>query len=52
MATRRMGLKGDSSHMALVALNRKISLPLLTTTNVCRRPTAKIAPKVQTQIQK
>jgi hypothetical protein len=34
MATRRMGLNGDRSHMASVALNRKISLPLLITTNV------------------
>lgn len=35
IATRRIGLKGSSNHNAFVAANRKMSFPLLTTTNVC-----------------
>lgn len=35
MATLRIGLKGLRMNNALVALNRKISFPLLITTNVC-----------------
>lgn len=35
IATRRIGLKGSSNHNAGVAANRKMSFPLLTTTNVC-----------------
>lgn len=34
IATRRIGLNGSRIHMASVALNRKMSFPLLTTTNV------------------
>lgn len=34
MATRRIGLNGSRIHKASVALNRKMSFPLLTTTNV------------------
>lgn len=37
IATRRIGLKGSSNHNALLAENRKMSLPLLTTTNVCKK---------------
>lgn len=36
MATRRIGLNGSSSHIAFDAEKRKISFPLLTTTNVCK----------------
>lgn len=36
MAVRLSGLKGLSNHMALVAENLKMSLPLLTTVNICQ----------------
>lgn len=35
IATRRIGLKGSSAQRPSVALNLKISLPLLITTKVC-----------------
>lgn len=35
IATRRMGLKGSSAHRPSVALNLKMSFPLLITTKVC-----------------
>lgn len=34
MATRRIGLNGSSNHIAFEAEKRKMSFPLLTTTNV------------------
>lgn len=34
MATRRIGLNGSSNHIAFEAEKRKISFPLLITTNV------------------
>lgn len=37
IATRRIGLNGSSNHIAFDAEKRKISFPLLTTTNVCLR---------------
>lgn len=37
MATRRIGLNGSSNHIAFEAENRKISFPLLTTTNVYKK---------------
>lgn len=37
MATLRIGLNGSKSQKQSVALNRKISLPLLTTIKVCKR---------------
>lgn len=37
MATRRIGLNGSSSHIAFDAEKRKISFPLLTTTNVWKK---------------
>lgn len=37
IATRRMGLKGSSAQRPSVALNLKISFPLLITTKVCEK---------------
>lgn len=37
IATRRIGLKGSSAHRPSVALNLKISFPLLITTKVCEK---------------
>lgn len=37
IATRRIGLNGSSNHIAFDAEKRKMSFPLLTTTNVCKR---------------
>jgi len=37
IATRRIGLKGSSAQRPSVALNLKISFPLLITTKVCEK---------------
>lgn len=42
MAVRRTGLKGLRIHIASVALNLKMSLPLLITTVVCKGERGKI----------